>query len=63
MSLTDVLLTLLILITRCKDDLNFILIENVTLFSYDFNYDWISLILRIFHFVVVIDLEDIFNSS
>jgi len=44
MSLTEVLMTLLILTIRCGDDLDFILIENVTLFSYDLNYDWISLI-------------------
>jgi len=37
-------MTLLILTIRCGDDLDFILIENVTLFSYDLNYDWISLI-------------------
>jgi len=31
-------MTLLILTTRCKDDLDFILIEDVTLFGYDLNY-------------------------
>jgi len=40
MSLTDVLITLLILITRCRGDLNFVLIEDVTLLNYDL--DWIG---------------------
>jgi len=30
------------------DDLDFILIEGVTLFSYDFDHGWISPILRMF---------------
>jgi len=38
MSLTDVLITLLILTTRCKNDQDFILIEDITLFTYDLNY-------------------------
>ena len=37
MSLTDVLMILLILTTRCRDDLDFMLIEDVTLLNYDFN--------------------------
>ena len=51
---------------RCRDDRDVILIEGITLFSYDLNYGWISLILRIFHslfvisvFVVLADLENI----
>jgi len=32
-------MTLVILTSRCRDDLDFILIENVTLLSY--NLDWI----------------------
>jgi len=59
-------MTLLILTTRCRDDLNFILIEDVTLFSYDLDFHWISLILRKFYSSLVIsvsvdliDLEDI----
>jgi len=61
---------LLILNTRCRDDLDFIFIEDVALFSYDLDYSWISLILRMFHslfvisvFVILIDLEDIFSTS
>ena len=38
MSLTDVLMTLLILITRYRDDLDFILIENVTLLNYGLDF-------------------------
>jgi len=38
MSLTDVLMILFILTIGCRDDLDFILIEDVTLFSYDL--DW-----------------------
>ena len=59
---------LLTLDTRCRDDLDFMLIKDVTLLSYDFNYSWISLILRIFHslfviliFVVLVKLEDKFS--
>jgi len=37
MSLTDGLMTLLILTTRCRGDLDFILIEDVTLLSSDFD--------------------------
>jgi len=45
MSLTDVLMILLILTIRCRGDLDSMLIENVTLFTYDLDYGWISLIL------------------
>jgi len=61
---------LLMLNTRYRDDLDFMLIEDVTLLSYDLDYSWISLILRMFHslfmisiFVVLVDLEDIFSTS
>jgi len=37
MSLTDVLMILLILTTKCKGCLDFMLIENVTLLSYEFD--------------------------
>jgi len=37
MSLTDVLMTLSILTTRCRGELDYMLIENVTLLSYDFD--------------------------
>jgi len=37
MSLTDVLMILLILTTKCKGDLDSMLIENVTLLSYEFD--------------------------
>ena len=40
MSLTDVLMTLLILTTRCRCDLDFVLIEDVTLLNFDL--DWIG---------------------
>ena len=60
-------MTSLILTTRCRDDLYFMLIEGVTLFSYDLDYGWISLILMMFSslivisiFVVLVDLEDIY---
>ena len=32
--------------TRYKDDLDFFLIEDVTLFSYDLDYSWMDLVLR-----------------
>ena len=38
MSLIDVLMTLLILITRYRDDLDFILIEDVALLNYDLGF-------------------------
>ena len=54
---------LLLLNTRCRDDLDSMLIEDVTLLSYDLKYSWISLILRMFHslfvisvFIVLVDL-------
>jgi len=60
-------MTLLILTTRYRDDLDFMLIEGVTLFSYDLDYGWINLILMMFSslivisvFVVLVDLEDIY---
>ena len=37
MSLTDILMILLILTTRCRGDLDSMLIEDVTLLSYDFD--------------------------
>jgi len=37
--------------TRCKDDLDFLLIEEVTLLSYDLDYSWMNLILRMFPFL------------
>ena len=37
MSLTDILMTLLILTTRCRGDLDSTLIEDVALLSYDFD--------------------------
>ena len=40
MSLTDVLMTLLILTTRCRGDQDSVLIEDITLLSYDL--DWIG---------------------
>jgi len=59
-------MTLLILTIRCRDDLDFILFEDVILLSYDLDFYWISLILRTFYLSVVIsesvdlvDLEDI----
>ena len=61
-----VLMTLLILTTRCRDDLDFMLIEKITLFIYDLDFCWISLILRTFYSSLVIsvsvdlvDIEDI----
>jgi len=38
MSLTDVLMTLLILITRYRADLDFISIEDVALLNYDLGF-------------------------
>ena len=38
MSLIDVLMTLLIVITRYRDDLDFILIEDVALLNYDLGF-------------------------
>jgi len=65
-----VLMTLLILTTIGRDDLHFMLIEGVTLLSYDLDYGWISLILMIFSslivisvFIVLVDLEGIYITS
>jgi len=56
-------MVLLLLNIRWRDDLDFMLTEDVTLLSYDLEYSWISLILRMFHslfvisvFVVLVDL-------
>jgi len=63
-------MTLLILTTRGKYDLDFMLIEGVTLLNYDLDYSWISLILMMFSssivisvFIVLVDLEDIYITS
>ena len=57
-------MTLLILTTRDRDDLDFMLIKGVTLLSYDLDYSWISLILMMFSssivisvFIVLVDLR------
>ena len=59
-------MTLLMLTTRSIDDPVYKWIEDDTLFSYDLGLHWISLILRIFHFLFVtsvfvdlVELEDI----
>ena len=69
-SLIDIVMTLFILTTRGKDDLDFMLIEGVTLLSHDLDYSWISLILMMFSssivisvFIVLVDLEDIYITS
>jgi len=49
-------MTLLMLTTRCRDDLNYMWIEDVTLFSYEHGFYWISLMLRIFHSLFVTSL-------
>ena len=46
--LADILMTLLILTTKCRSDLDSMLIEDITLLSYDLDYGWISLILMMF---------------
>ena len=48
MSLTDVLMTLLIFITRCRDDLDFILIADVAVLNYDLVLDCWNKDFRIF---------------
>ena len=48
---------LLILTTRCRDDLDFMLIEDVTLFTYDLDFCWISLTLRTFYSSLVISVS------
>jgi len=57
---------LLMLIARCKDDQTYMWIEDITLFSYDISFRWITLMLRIFYSLSVIsesvdlvELEDI----
>jgi len=59
-------MTLLMLTTRYRDDLDYMWIEDVTFFSYDLGFRWIRLMLKIFHslFVIsvsvdVVELEDI----
>ena len=37
--------------TRYKDDLDFLLIEDVTLFSYELDYSWMNLVLGMFLFL------------
>jgi len=37
--------------TRYKYDLDFLLIEDVTLFSYEFDYSWMNLVLGMFPFL------------
>ena len=51
-SLTDVLMTLLILITRYRDDLDFTLIEDVALHNYDLGFGLIEI--KAFGFTLVI---------
>jgi len=60
-------MTLLILTTRCRDDLDLMLIKSVTLLSYDIDYGWISLILMmcsslsvISIFVALVDFKNIY---
>jgi len=59
-------MTLLMLTTRCRDDIDFIWIKDVILFSYDIGFRCISLMLRIFYSLLVtsvsvdlVELEDI----
>jgi len=49
-------MVLLLLNIRWRDDLDFMLTEDVTLLSYDLEYSWISLILRMFHSLFVISV-------
>ena len=55
---------------RCRDDHDNMLIEDITFLSYDLDYSWINLVLRMFCsllvisvFIVLVDLEDIFSIS
>ena len=55
---------------KCRDDRDVMLIEDVALPSYDLDYSWINLILRMFRslfvisvFIVLVDLEDVFSTS
>ena len=52
MSLTDVLMILLTSITRYKDDLDFMLIEDVALLNYDLGFGLIEI--KAFGFTLVI---------
>ena len=59
-------MTLLMLTIRCRDDLNYMWIEDITLFNYDLGFRWINLMLRIFYSLFVtsvsvdlVELEDI----
>jgi len=56
---------LLMLTTRSRDDLDHMWIEDVSLFSYDLNFHWTSLMLRIFHSLfmtsVSVDLVELEN--
>jgi len=45
--------------TRYKDDLDFLLIEDVTLFSYDLDYSWMDLVLRNRYWLNWLDLIDL----
>jgi len=36
--------------TRCEDDQDFLLIEDVIFLGYDLDYSWMNLILRMFSF-------------
>jgi len=54
---------------RCRDDRDVMLIEDVAL-SYDLDYSWINLVLRMFCslfvilvFIVLVGLEDIVSTS
>ena len=42
--MTDIVMTLLILTTRYRGDLDSMLIEDVTLLSYNFGLIWISML-------------------
>ena len=55
---------------RCGDDRDVMLIEDVALLSYDLDYSWINLVLRMFCslfvilvFIVLVGLEDIVSTS
>jgi len=64
------LMILSMLDTRYRVDWDVMLIDNIILFSYDLNYGWISLIVRIFHslivnsvFVVDLRIYSVFHDS
>jgi len=51
--------------TGYKDDLDFLLIEDVTLFSYELDYSWMNMVLWVFPFLTcdlrvcyIVDFED-----